>query len=478
MTTENIIALDLFAGHGWGVACHFLGIEEHGVELMDEAVATRDAAGFSTIYRDVWDGLLDFEYATKLDARAVNVVATYNLLIASPPCQTFSAAGKGAGRKALDEVLRALDFCVYNDPKALHALTETLDPRTALVLAPLAYIFRDRPTYVALEQVPSVLPVWEAYAEHMRGMGYSVATGILNAEQYGVPQTRKRAILVASLVSEAKLPTPTHSRYYPRDPSKLDEGVLPWVSMAEALGWGMTARPYPTVASGAGSSTGAGGPDPAALGGSQARKRVYQERAEGRWEPSGDADNDGGILRLAVNDAALLQTYPWAWERPATTVAGDPRIWPPGHRINADDVRRLGDEAHKRYSDRKGTGAYRASVEEAAALQTYPRAWGFTDRPAVTVGNAVGRGLIGGSGAKETVVRAIEGGTFIPSQGDGSNYAEATRISVAEAGVLQTYPRPFPFQGSKTSQFLQVGNAVPPLLAHAILTALLRKDNA
>jgi DNA (cytosine-5)-methyltransferase 1 len=33
-------------------------------------------------------------------------------------------------------------------------------------------------------------------------------------------------------------PTPTHSRYYPRSPERLDEGVVKWVSMAEALGWG------------------------------------------------------------------------------------------------------------------------------------------------------------------------------------------------------------------------------------------------
>lgn len=55
---EEIVALDLFAGTGWGVACKWLGIEEKGVELMAEAVATRMANGMETIYRDVWDGLL------------------------------------------------------------------------------------------------------------------------------------------------------------------------------------------------------------------------------------------------------------------------------------------------------------------------------------------------------------------------------------------------------------------------------------
>lgn len=51
-----MIALDLFAGTGWGVACQ-LGIEEYGVEIMPEACATRAANGMITLYADVWTGL-------------------------------------------------------------------------------------------------------------------------------------------------------------------------------------------------------------------------------------------------------------------------------------------------------------------------------------------------------------------------------------------------------------------------------------
>lgn len=320
-------ALDLFAGAGgWSVACVRLGIDEYGVEIMPEALATREANGLKTIYNDVWDGL-------------TSDPLEYDMLIASPPCQSFSLAGKGAGREALDDVLGLIAEGAYKLPEdGLRKVSEErgLDDRTALVLTPLAHVYRDRPTYVAWEQVPQVLPVWEACAEEMRAFGYSVEVGILHAEQYGVPQTRKRAILVARLDGKVSLPTPTHSKYYSRDPERLDSGVLPWDSMAETLGWG----------------------------------------------------------------------YP---ERPSMSVAG-----------------------------------------------------------------SVGRGLGGGSGAQGMIRKAIRDGLFIPSpHSKEDTYAENTRITPNEAGVLQSFPQDYNWCGGKTLQFLQVGNAVPPLLAEAILSSLI-----
>ena len=576
-----IRALDLFAGTGWGVACQLLGIEEDGVELMDEAVATRKANGMSTIYRDVWDGLLLSREAHEL------LYGLYTLLIASPPCQTFSMAGNGAGRKALNEVIEAIRLHAYKNPAALLEFGQKHDLRTALVLSPLAYVYRDRPRLVAFEQVPTVLPVWEECAKVMREWGYDVKVAVLNAEQYGVPQTRKRAILVARLDGPVALPTPTHSRYYSRTPEKLDPGVKKWVSMAEALGWGMTDAPMHTITAGTHGPT-----DRWASGGNGARKRVdekvggpnwvhnpnpapvdsrtqYTERIgveeaaliqtypsgrglTGRPSPTitGGGTETGGAEpiakyherytnapdwvgsteRLSTDEAAALQTYPsgtvfrngnqanaskrpldapaptlmfgqrsnkvewmdpekaddpsasgervtveqaaalqtyptplrpeiedWQWkDAPATTVAGDPRITAREHH----------------YPGEQGKTALKLTKDEASALQTFP-GWGFTNRPAVTVGNAVGRGLIGGSGAKRAVVEAIEDGSFIPSvHAQDDSYAEQTRITVPEAGVLQTYGRPFIWCGNKSKQFLQIGNAVPPLLAWHVLSAL------
>lgn len=353
-----MIALDLFAGTGWGVACQRLGIDEYGVENMPEAIATRTANGMSTILHDVWDGL---EEPLGLG----NLRHGYDLLIASPPCQTFSMAGKGAGRAALDEVLEVIAERAYLDPVKLKAFGEKHDDKTALVLTPLAYIARDLPRLVVLEQVPTVLPVWEAYAEVMRAWGYSVKVAVLNAEQYGVPQTRKRAILIGRWDAEAVMPTPTHSLYHTRDRQRLDEGVLPWVSMAEALGFnGFTA-----------------------------------EKKMGQGMVSRHGNRPG-------RDASM----------PSFTIRASAGGMEPGGFVLRSNY---------------GTGGDPKKRGERGV-----------DEPSPTITSKAGR-----------------------NKWDGER-----KMAPAEAAILQTYPTGFTFTGSGWEQ---IGNAVPPLLAEAILKTVL-----
>lgn len=383
-----MIADDLFAGAGgWDLAAAQLGIHARGVENMKEARATRDTAGLTTIHDDVW--------TYQPDGRATG-------LIASPPCQTFSAAGKGAGRKALDDVLRGIRDGYAADLDHLRFLGEEVgDARTALVLTPLHFALTGGYEWVAWEQVPTVLPVWEACAEALRAEGWSVWTGLLQAEMYGVPQTRKRAFLLASRAHEVTPPAATHSRYHSRTPDRLDDGVKKWVSMAEGLGWGLLERPSYTVTGG--SSHAASGVE---WGGASVRQVMIDATADpDAWRTKGFGLTD----------------------RPSPTITGG--------------------------------GTETGGAEPIAKLDRYTSRpdWAFR-RPATTVVGSFCPDVIAAPGYRTTVSR--------------QDALDSIRVTVQEAGVLQSFPADYPWQGAKGKQYLQAGNAVPPGLAiHALLAA-------
>lgn len=316
--------VDLFAGpRGWSEGLRPLGLRDVGLELETAACRTAVAAGHATIQTDV------AAYPTAPFAGRISG------LIASPPCQAWSRAGKRGGIKDQPLVHQAVHDLTHGRDTRAQLLAQCRDPRSLLAAEPMRWIVELRPEWVCMEEVVDVLPLWQQYADVLRGWGCSVWCGVLNAANYGVPQTRRRAILVASRTRTVTAPEPTHSEH---GAAGLFGDDLPrWITMAEALGWGYTQRPAPTAAG--------GGTD------------------------TGGAEPFGNATRRAMC-AAMTNPAHWAWRKPAPTVSGTV-----GH-----------------VGGKQAGGHLNLQPDEGALLQTFPRRhpfWGSKGQRSRQIGDAV-----------------------------------------------------------------------------------------
>lgn len=105
-----------------------------------------------------------------------------DFLLASPPCQGMSVAGKNRNQKTMEA-----------------------DERNYLITYVVKAIKTTNPTYVLVENVPALLKLKLKYAEEYRtvleilqyefGNEYEIDSMVVDASDYGVPQTRLRAII-------------------------------------------------------------------------------------------------------------------------------------------------------------------------------------------------------------------------------------------------------------------------------------------
>jgi len=138
-----------------------------------------------------------------------------DVLVGGPPCQGFSPLGR----------MNDWDF---NDPrnKLWKHYVRILD-----VLQPKAFV---------LENVPELLksPEFERLRRHV-AKSYDIDHGVLNASHYGVPQARKRAIVIGTRIGKATLPVATTERRTVRDAI----GDLPFIPTGENWHVGRNPRP-------------------------------------------------------------------------------------------------------------------------------------------------------------------------------------------------------------------------------------------
>jgi DNA (cytosine-5)-methyltransferase 1 len=413
--------IDLYAGPGgWDEGMRQVGITDViGVEIEPNACATAEAAGHKRVRADV-------------SLVPIGDYAGAEGLVASPPCQAWSMAGKRAGEQDRAKTHALIDAYAAGSDDIGDGWA---DPRSHHAAQPIRWVRDLRPEWVCFEQVPPVLGLWQHAADVLRRWGYSTWTGVLNSADYGVPQTRERAVLMARLGKPVHPPAPTHARH-PEGADLFGGELLPWVSMAEALGWGMDARPSWTV-TGGGAST--GGAEPF---GNRTRQEMRAELAAGRWVLRSRRDSDAWVEQHGERENRDV-------DQPAVTITGEAHRWNWLLRngTNANACVRSADEP-------AGTLFFGARLNDVS--------WVFRSD---TQSNATVRGL---HEPAPTIKAGHSTSERVWESGDG----QSIRITVAEAAVLQSFPADYPWQGTKTAQFLQVGNAVPPRLAAAIIAAV------
>jgi len=176
-------------------------------------------AGFEMIYANDFDKVcwqtFEKNHGLKIDGRSIVDVKSDEIpdvegIIGGPPCQSWSLAGEMRGIK--DE--RGQLFYQY------------------------ARILKDKkPKFFLAENVPGLissthLPAFKKILGEFEKLGYNVAYKLLDARNYGVPQERKRVIIVGirkDLDKTFEFPEPTHS---------IDgkSGKKKWVTLKDSIG--------------------------------------------------------------------------------------------------------------------------------------------------------------------------------------------------------------------------------------------------
>lgn len=378
--------VDLFAGpRGWSEGLRMLGLADVGLEWDTAACKTAHAAGHPVIQCDV------AQYPT------APFTGRIKGLIASPPCQAWSRAGKRGGIADQPIVTQTVHDLAHGRDERSTARAACRDERSLLAAEPMRWLYDLRPEWVCMEEVQDVLPLWKQYALYLQQWGYSTWVGVLNAADYGVPQTRKRAILIASRVRPVTAPEPTHAKE-PAD-DLFGARLEPWVSMAEALRWsdGLTVNTRGDRKTPGGNEFSADRPSWALT----EKTRSWVLHTNRNQQPDGSRQT----------------TDPHTAPAPAFTAKSGGQ-WVLKSRRDSD----------------------------AWVAKEGPRENRDVDQPAPTF-----------TGEAHRWSWAADG-------------PDTVRITVAEAAILQSFRPDYPFQGTKTKQFEQVGNAVPPLLAAHIVS--------
>ncbi|MFO8006440.1 MAG: DNA cytosine methyltransferase [Candidatus Brocadiia bacterium] len=237
---KPLTLVDLFAGIG-GFTLGFLSAQEPEDNLAFDVrlLVDSDSTAAYTFKKNCprvpyWQADLTEVDGTEIMDHAGIVPGELDFLVGGPPCQGFSPNGK-----------RWLE-----------------DARNRLTARFVSMACELRPKCIILENVPTLLSAWGELLDqevHEAFPGYDVAAEVLTASEFGVPQIRRRAIVVAVRedLGLRGFKFPSGSFDCVRQGSDVGDGVdgdVKYVSVQDAIGdlpsleagQGVDGDPYPS----------------------------------------------------------------------------------------------------------------------------------------------------------------------------------------------------------------------------------------
>ncbi len=201
---NKLTAIDLFCGAGGlTVGLKRAGFDVvAGVEIDPETAKTYKANHPTTKLL-----IKDIREITGKEILELTGLEKIDFVTGCPPCQGFS--------KLTDKYRRS-------------------DPRNELVLEMARLIWELMPQMVMMENVPGLAvrgkPLLDEFIDRVTSLGYVVNKDVLQMADYGVPQSRRRLVLLAGRGFFIPLPMQTHSS------RECDEEKLkPWLTLSDAI---------------------------------------------------------------------------------------------------------------------------------------------------------------------------------------------------------------------------------------------------
>ena len=203
MIMGDFTAVDLFAGGGGlTVGLKKAGLSVKGaVEIEKNAVAT-----YTANHPEITMFEQDIQFVSGDILKETSPNHKIDIVAGCPPCQGFTS---------------------------LTSKYKRSDPRNNLIREMARLVEEIKPTAVMLENVPGLnnrgKQLLDEFLASLERVGYKSNREMLQVADYGVPQNRRRLVILAGLGFRIPMPEPTHS--------KDGKGHLrPWLTVRDAIG--------------------------------------------------------------------------------------------------------------------------------------------------------------------------------------------------------------------------------------------------